>query len=782
MNATLLNPTTIRPRTRLVLAIAAALACATTAPVMAQEAAAQGQANQAEDEATDLGTVVVTANKRVENVREVAAAISVIGERELENIGANSLADYADLVPGMQVQDNGTAGMTSISIRGIAAISSGATVATYVDEVPVGSSGVYQAANIFNLDLLPYDISRIEVLRGPQGTLYGAGAIGGLLKYVTREPSLSTSEFRVGAGLSSVREGEQGWNVRLGASMPLQQDRLGLRVSYARNEVPGYTDNMVDGEQDINGARQTSARAALLWEGESVDLRLAALHQGMDSDTAASVALDPATGAPIGGDFVGRAWQPQPFSKDLDLYSLTIDWDLGWADLVSASGWSNTDTMYQLDASVQFGEFANLQLGLPEAGASHVRYTLDLEKFTQEFRLSSKSGGRFEWQAGVFHSREDAIQSQFVPLMQRDGSPLPAPFDEMFGVLAVIDLPSEYRETALFVNGSLRVGELFKIDGGVRQARNDQWFSQNVPTGVLAPIGDVPGESEEEVSTWSLAPQYQFSEDTMVYARVATGYQPGGPNVALPGMPASVDSSMLRSAEVGLKTQFADRRVQLDLAAFRIDWDDIQVAAQFNGIGGLVNGGEATSEGVELSALLRPTNRLQLGLNATYTDARVKNDFESTVIPQPGFDVILNTGLAGDRLPYVPKLAWSATAEYLFDVGRVQGQVGAVLRGMGERLNDTTERQRVTMPGDASTVLDEVLTPPIEIDGYHAVDLYAGIEWDHWSLRAYVNNITDERAWSTISPITSALTGVTDHWSGVPIQPRTFGLEVDYRF
>src|SRR3546814_2421215 len=149
----------------------------------------------------------------------------------------------------------------------------------------------------------------------------------------------------------------------------------------------------------------------------------------------------------------------------------------------------------------------------------------------------------------------------------------------------------------------------------------------------------------------------------MVYPRAATGYQPGGPNVSLPGMPSSVDSSMLSSYEVGLKSQFADRRVQLDLAAFRIDWDDIQVAAQFNGVGGLVNGGEATSEGLELAALFRPTDRLQLGLNAAYTDATVKNDFAATVIPQPGFDVVLNTGLAGDRMPYSPKLAWSARSE-----------------------------------------------------------------------------------------------------------------------
>src|SRR3546814_5395262 len=206
----------------------------------------------------------------------------------------------------------------------------------------------------------------------------------------------------------------------------------------------------------------------------------------------------------------------------------------------------------------------------------------------------------------------------------------------MFGSRAVIDLPSDYKETALFANGSWRVTDRFKINAGVRQARNDQWFSQNVPEGVLVAIGESPGESDEDVFTWSLSPQFELSEDVMVYARAATGYQPGGPNVALPGMPSSVDSSMLSSYEVGLKSQFADRRVQLDLAAFRIDWDDIQVAAQFNGIGGLVNGGEATSEGLELAALFRPTDRLQLGLNAASTDATVTNDFAATVIPQPG--------------------------------------------------------------------------------------------------------------------------------------------------
>jgi iron complex outermembrane recepter protein len=765
-------------RTPLSLGIAGTLALLVAGTATAQEASP----GVPDDAARTLDAVVVTANKRVENVREVAAAISVIGERQLENMGANSLTDYADLVPGLQVQDNGSPGMTSISLRGVAALSSGATVATYLDEVPVGSSGIYQAANMFNLDLLPYDIGRIEVLRGPQGTLYGAGAIGGLLKYVTREPNLSDSEFRLGAGLSSIQDGDQGWNARFGASIPLQHDRLGLQVSYARNELPGYVDNAADGREDINSGQQVGARAALVWDGDAFDLKLSALRQSVDSDDTAIVALDPADGEPMFGDLMGQSWAPQPFEKDLDLYSLTLDWDLGWADFVSATGWSDTQTMYQLDSTIQFGEFANLQLGLPERGLSDVRYEMDLDKLTQEFRLTSKSGGHFEWLVGAFYTKEDAIQRQVVRLRQGDGTPLPAPL-EMFGVLAIVELPSDYRETALFANGAWRVTDRFKIDAGVRQARNEQTFSQNVPAGVLVAIGSAPGASEEDVFTWSLSPQFQLADDVMVYARAATGYQPGGPNVALPGIPPSVDSSMLSSYEVGLKSQFADRRVQLDLALFRIDWEDIQVASSFNGIGGLVNGGEATSEGIELAALFRPVDALTLGLTAAYTRGEIKNDFAPTVIPQDGFDVILNTGLGGDRMPYVPRLAWSATAEYVFDLaGGMQGQVGGAFRWVGDRFNDTTERQRITLPGDPATILDEQITAPVELESYRALDVYAGIGKGGWVVRAYVNNVTDERAYSSLATSASALTGALAQYNAVPIQPRMYGVEFDYRF
>lgn len=768
-------------RSAMALAVAAALA------LLAQSASAQDtSAPGAEQAALDpdtLDTVVVTANKRIENVREVAASISVIGEQQLESLGASSLSDYAALVPGMQVQNAGSPGLTSVSLRGISALSSGATVATYIDEVPVGSSGIYQGANILMLDLLPYDISRVEVLRGPQGTLYGAGAVGGLLKYVTLEPNLSATEFRFGAGLRSVAGGDEGWNARFGASLPLQEDRLGLRVSYARNGLPGYTDNAVDGRKDVNDGEQTGARAALSWDGEMVDANLSILHQRVEMDDRATVALDPQTQAPLFGDRVGRTWQRQPFSKELTLTSLGLDWDLGWGDLVSASGWSQTRTSNRIDSTPQFGEVANLLLGLPEPGSSYVRYDFDLDKFTQEFRLTSKAHSRFEWMLGVFYTKEDADQRQLAWLGQLDGSPLPAPYDAMFGTLAQLALPSTYKELALFANGTWRFTDRFKLSAGVRQARNEQWFSQNTSAGILVPIGDNPGESSEDVFTWSLSPQFQLAQDVMLYARVATGYQPGGPNVALPGIPPSVDSSMLDSYEIGLKSQFAQRRVLLDVAAFRIDWDDIQVASSFNGVGGLVNGGQASSEGVELASRFRASDALSFGFNAAYTRARIENDFEATVIPQDGFDVVLNTGLAGDRMPYVPKWSWAATAEYAFTTaGGLNGQVGAALRWVGGRVNDTTERQRVTAPGDPSTVLDEQITAPLRIGSYRALDVYAGIGGQRWDVRAYINNVTGEDGWSSMEPMTGALTGTTVQLSAVPIQPRTFGVEFDYRF
>ncbi|NUS61991.1 MAG: TonB-dependent receptor, partial [Lysobacter sp.] len=672
-------------RHTLTTAIAITLSVGFAGSALAQDAAPAAAADQAQasgpsaqEKAQELDTVTVTANKREENIREVAVAITKLSDQQLENINATQMTDYANYVPGLAIQSNGTPGQTQVSMRGIAAMSPGSTIGTYVDETPVGSNSLYQQATLYTLDLLPYDVESIEVLRGPQGTLYGAGAMGGLIKYTMKKPDVTQAEYRVGFGFSSTDSADDwGTSYRVGVNIPLKQDALALRASYAGNNIAGYIDNLFDGRKDINEGDQTSARAALMWQGDGIDVTFTAMQQKIDSDNNAVVALDPVTHGRIAGlsNYVGV---DETFFKDIDNYALTVNWDAGFADFVSATSYSDSHTFTRSDLTFSYGEYPLLFAELDPRlvpGKSNLDYELDLQQFTQEFRLQSKAGTDFEWLVGAFYSKEDGDNHQFIPLYQMDGSPLPAPWDGILGVLGELFIPSTYEETAVFANGAYKFTDSFKLGAGVRWARNDQDFTQNVTRGVILPIGSDANTSSEDVVTWSITPQFQINDDTMVYAKASTGYQPGGPNILAPGLPPTVDSSTLTSYEVGLKSAFADNRVLFDLTGYQIDWNDIQVASLVNGVSGLVNGGEATSRGVEASLLVRPADGLTLGLNAAYNDAKIDEDFQTiTVNPAgdiPGIGLVrldVNTGLEGDRMPYVPELTWAFTADYYYPV------------------------------------------------------------------------------------------------------------------
>src|SRR6478672_1598004 len=448
---------------------------------------------------TELDAVTVTANKRKENIREVATSVSVISDTQLENFNSTQLSDYSSYVPGLQLQSSGTPGQTQVSMRGIAALSPGSTVGTYVDETPIGSNNLYQQATLYTLDLLPYDVDRVEVLRGPQGTLYGAGAMGGLIKYTMKKPDPTTTEFRVGAGLSDTQgAGSLGWDYRLGMNVPLVDDSVALRASYASNDIAGYVDNIVDGRKDLNDGKQTSGRVSLLWHNDAASVQFSAMQQKVDSDNNAAIALDPVTMKPVAG-LSNYIWVDEPFKKDLDYYALAVNWDVGFADFVSATSYSKTNTDFTQDVTVLYG---GLLAGAGLPGSSYLHQTLDMNQFTQEFRLQSKTGERFEWLLGAFYDHEDGDNHQFVPLNQLDGSPLPAPFDSILGVLGQISIPSTYKETAVFGDASYKFTDRFKIGAGVRFSRNEQTFVQDA-SGPLLINGVFPNASSENVFTWS---------------------------------------------------------------------------------------------------------------------------------------------------------------------------------------------------------------------------------------------------------------------------------------
>jgi len=728
---------------RMVLTVSSAVA------MLLGAAAAQAQ----EASPSKLGEVLVTAQKRTEDVQDVPVSISVVDGSLLQKGGSTQLTDYSAYVPGMQVDSNGTPGQTTVSLRGIGPLGSSATVGTYVDDGPIMSSGIYNSTNALSFELMPYDIERVEVLRGPQGTLYGASSIGGLLKYVTVDPALDEFEGKVGVEGVDVTDGSgNDFNYGARISFPLVKDSLGMSLSYARRELPAYIDNVQTGEKDVNEGTQEGARVALLWQpSENTSLRLSAMRQEVDSDDNALLYED-INGVPVGDGASTNLFLDEPYQSRYDLYSATLNVQIGELTLTSVTSYSEAEILVTADATRSYGELiggAILGIGTIPADVS---YPFSQEKLTQEIRLTSPSSDRFEWLVGAFYTDEDNKVHQEVSLYD------PAT-GELFPGLnpaAVVELPNEYQEYALFINGTYKFTDTFHLSAGVRYAKNEQEFRQ-ISFGLIVPTADVPGTSDEDVVTYSVSPEWHFSDDTMLYARVATGYRPGGPNVFLPGVPPMVDSDSMTDYEIGVKSNLAGGSVQLETAVFYMDWKDIQLGVAFpNGTSGLANAGSAESKGVEGSLSWLAGENFTIGMNAAYTDAQLTSD-----TPSGGQD--------GDRLPRTPEWSGALFADYVIETGSNHSwQFGGLVRYVGDRISDPESEPN-----------------SVKADSYVTLDLNAGLTFnERWTIRAYARNVTDEGGDISrqIAIPNSSLIGGPQFISVVPVQPRTFGLGVELAF
>ncbi len=722
------------------------LACASA---LGGIAVAQAQDTARQDETVTLEAVIATAQKRSENIMEVPAGISVISEDRLETLNATQLTDFAAYVPGFQVDSGGAPGKVGMSLRGLAAIGDSAVVGTYIDETPLNSSNSFQRATGYALDLLPYDIESVEVLRGPQGTLYGASSMGGLFKYITKSGDVDNFEMRAGADVSTLEgTSDLAYGTRMAFNAPLVPGRLGLRASFARKETPGYIDNPVIGVKDYNGNYQLASRLALNWLlSENVSLRLQGLWQTVDSDSNAQMALDPVTRQPIHGDLTDNAAITEPYRNELNYYSAILDWDLGWGDFVSATSYSKTAMRQLQDVTAVYAPLMPLFLGLPE-GQTPFDLFLGQRKWTQEMRLTSKPSDRFEWLVGGFYTHEDGNNVQILEAYDANGEYITIP-----GVNPFVygTLPAKFRERALFADATYKFSPKFDVSLGARLARNDQVYVQTLDGALVAPGREV-GASEETVDTYKLAARWHLNADSMLYARAATGFRPGGPNILQPGIPPTVDSDTAVNYELGWKGQFWGNRAMVDIAAFQVDWEDMKIiVVNDQGIGYAANAGTARSRGLELSSLFRVTGGLTLGLNGAYTDAVINDDLPDDV----------TATITPGRMPYVSRLSGAVTLDYAFDVGGDwSARIGGGYRHVGDRIT----------------------TDGIAIDSYRALDLHADVSNLNWTVRLFVKNATDERAFVSIVPVTSAIADDPSYLRGIPIQPRTIGISVDYRY
>jgi outer membrane receptor protein involved in Fe transport len=739
---------------------------------------ALSSAAMAQDEETlALEEVVVTAQKREQSLEEIPMSITVLGGTLLERQQAFDFADMATLIPGFSITGN-TPGVTRITLRGTNTGGVASTVGVYFDEVPFGSSTALANGAVLSGDFDTFDLARVEVLRGPQGTLYGASSLGGVLKYVPNQPSTEGFEGSFKVGLEDVNDAGLGYNATGYVNVPLS-DTFALRASAFYRENDGWVDtigdsplpsltepgvNVVDGtmvEKGINSSETSGGRIQALFQpNDEFSINLLAMFQDIQSDDSSNQEADPQTFKPLYPNPTSSRYQDAFNDISYEVYSATVDWEFSdWASLQSVTSWGDFEQDLRADIAVAanftggppLASFLTFAFGTPMSSAQDQITSTD--KFTQELRLVSAESTRFEWLAGIYYTDEDSlISQQLVALTPNTDTPISG-----FPLLADLNLISTYEEIAVFANATWFMTDRFEVSFGARQSDNDQTVLQVGEGPLVGGASEFAGESSESPFTWSISPRFQLTEDSSIYARAATGFRPGGPNVLPPTAPSSVptqyDSDTLTNYEIGYKTNSANGRFILDVAGFYIDWEDIQLFSTVEGFGVNVNGGTAVSKGVEFSSSFAATDELTLTLNGAYTDAYLTSDAGAG-------------GQDGDPLNFVPDWSFGLSADYEWTVGSGStAYVGGTLAYTGERAVGRS------IPGANGEVR--------YLGDYSALNLRAGLETGRWFYEIYAKNVTDELGIQSVGTANSPFTG---HVTISTMTPRTIGISAGARF
>ncbi|MFI4942170.1 MAG: TonB-dependent receptor [Burkholderiales bacterium] len=756
----------------------------TPASPQAKDAAQPAAADDASKPPSFREDLVVTAQKRTESIADIPASVTVVSGQLMEQQRADDFQDLVPLVPGLSVT-TGRPGVTRITLRGVNTGGVASTVGVYFDDVPFGSSSGLANAAILSGDFDTFDVARVEVLRGPQGTLYGASSVGGVMKYVPNRPNSERFEARFQGSAEAVDNGDPGYsltglvNVPLGAKAALRGSGFyrfdsGFIDSIGNNPIRSLTNpavNIVNGtivKDGLNSLDRFGGRVALLLKpSDKFSVTLGTQLQSIDSDASSIIDADPTSLAPLNDTPVQSRYQSEFNNTKYRVYNGTIDWNFGAARVESITSYGTFESDFHTDVAIA----TNLTGGPPLAslvtalfGNDQTRplsailpQTTSTDKFTQELRLVSGKNDSFEWLVGGYYTNEDSAIKQKILAVEAGTDTIASGIPS----LADVSLESTYEEIAGFANATWHVTPRLDLAFGGRASHNKQVASQ-VSDGVLVggrvQFDDV--ESSESPFTYSFAPRFELGKSSSVYGRVATGFRPGGPNVLPPGAPAEVprtyDSDSMTSYELGLKTGGGPTdKFALDFSAFYLDWEDIQLFLVVNNFGINGNGGTAVSKGFELAASVYPTSGLALSFNGAYTDGKLTQDTDPVV-----------GGEDGDPLPYVPEWSFGLNADYEWTMkGRARAYVGGSLGYTGER---TVEFNNRAPDGSIR-----------QADGYTTLNLRAGAYFGRWSVELYGKNLTNAMGITSINaagPLPNGALGL-----GL-IRPRTIGVSFSTRF
>jgi iron complex outermembrane receptor protein len=765
-----------------------------TAP-MADRVNAEEPAASSEVELTE---VIVTARKRDEKLLDVPVPVTALSADTLETTQSVRIEDYLNLVPGAAF-DTLRPGQTSISFRGINNAGSNASVVTYVDNTPFTSSTTAANGTYVTPNLDRSDIAQIEVLRGPQGTLYGANAVGGVLKYVTIKPD--PNKFFGSAEITGedVQHGGKGGAIRGAVNLPLLADTLGLRISAYTRDDPGYVSDPNLGLKNINQDHVSGGRIALQWTPtDSLTVAVSALNQVNHTSGASNVDYDPFTVRPLTGDLSQtRYLSIQPLDSRYGIFNLDVNWNSPYANIVSSTSYSTQRNNSNQDNTPLYTGLLAEAIA-PGLGLDNPN-DVQLDKFSQELRVSSLGQGPLEWQVGAYYTVEKSnfYQSDNA-FVAATGQYLPPEAFPYSPALFFATLSEDYIEYSGFANADYHFTPQLDLGLGARYSKDTNRFG--LYGGGLLVTPDEGGAPEstltrarEHAITWSVTPRYKINETQMLYARVATGYRPGGPNALSPvavaaGAPALFLADHLTNYEIGHKASFFDGTVTSDVSIYYIRWKDVQLPITIGGISFEGNGGRAHSQGVETAFSWRPIPHLTFSSNLSYNTNRLDSDQQSQTNP-----ALSN---AGNPLPGTPKFRGALLGDYDWQLtGTMKAFVGATFFFTTARPNiyavgysPTGANNQGSIPNygvipiynDAGGVIGDAND---SLPGYRTLDLRAGLQRSAVTLELYVKNATDARPFSEYAGFNNlGGNNLSTQWSAVVLQPRTFGVSLGYKF
>lgn len=681
----------------------------------------------------DMDAITITATRRATDVQRTPLAVSAISGDTLRETGSVDVRSYARLIPGLSVQDGGS-GATRLSMRGI--YSSGeATTSVYYDEIPVSGwvgTGSDAGGRAPELDL--FDVERIEALRGPQGTLYGAGSMGGSIRIIREKPKLDVHEGALQAGYALTEGGDPSWSSHAMVNLPLLDGVLAARAVLYRRETGGYVDGLAigGGESNINDSRNWGGRVILRYQPtDALTLDISHVNQRTQ---ATSVGWSPHAGLPYGSMSTTKV----PYMDNSNISNVTLNWDLGPAVLTGISSYFDRTAAYGMDSSYLFQRFADG--GSEEAGGyipATLYYPGTTKNWSNEWRLSSNPGNRVDWTFGLFaENRKTDLSSQHVRVDPASGEVI-TPLQPFFR--RYVD--DQLEQQAVYGDATWHATSNLDVTLGLRRNRYEKTFIgyTDIPLALIGGGSATPTRVAASENGWlkkaNLA--WTLSPSAMVYFTGADGMRPGGVNQTV-GLPPGLSGYLgdrLWNYEAGIKSAWLDRRLIANIAIYQIDWKDMQIGA--TGATGaysfIANAGEARMRGTEWELVYRPLAGLELSASLNYIDAKLtadqlNNDIQATA----------TLGRTGDRVPNIPRFSGNVSGAWRWSLGDAyDGMIRVDVNHVGESFS-------TFRPDDASRMRQ---------GDYTLSNLRVGVEsvTGRWSGYLYVNNAFDQVAIASAS-------------------------------